>query len=314
MAVMLLTMARVLAFALAIVPAAWGATGPTVVVASGIGCPPREEIEAVLEARLSSADRARMSGWTATVETGLGNTVRVELKSSDGQLQLERMLPVEPSRCAGAGDAVAIIIERRIRELGWSGSMELPEQVPPQRLVRGPTVALVVGPAFWARDGLHPAAALGVRWRPLGGHLALHAGSLLPGARRSTTLTDPAAPASATLSVSETAWPALLGVAWYVDGARLSAAAGPVLVVTIDAGQGEGLGTGQSDTRVTWSAGVGVSAAVKLGHGFETLFSVAGFTDVTHGRFLVESDAGAIEVLSPPRWQWLATIGVGWLP
>lgn len=166
-------------------------------VTAPLDCPDASAIARALQTHEVIAPapgwQARLELASARIAPASGPVLRLHLVRPDGSTALDRplngLLPASGGDCEAAADAIALILERRLRVLTWSSAGRAPEApaetasvhatstpaaaMPPPS-PRGPALTLLAGPS-WASDGaraLSPSVEIRVRLRgPL--HLGL---------------------------------------------------------------------------------------------------------------------------------------------
>ena len=93
-------------------------------------CPDLSQTRAAVMARLGTLKVSR-EGWRARYiighapDSAEGDFVRLELRDPDGELKLQRDLPLEAGACATMSQAIALILERYFRSLIPSPGQDL---------------------------------------------------------------------------------------------------------------------------------------------------------------------------------------------
>jgi hypothetical protein len=265
-------------------------------VEPGSSCPRPQRVEALLAGKVHPPRgpwRVRYRLDEAVLE--------LELVDPAGEVRATRRMRVPPSECEAAAVAVAAVVERFFRDVGWTAGTPLPavatEAAPPRRLDGGVTA----GASLWVADAVRPQAAVGAQVGLGPNRLGL--GVLLPGGTRTLDL-------AAGATVSERVWPLRVSLARLVRGGRLAGEIGPDALFVVGDGRSEGITSTASGMRLVFSLGAAAAVQVPLGApGWGLTVQVAGYRLVAGRRFRIDGASGRF-VLDAPRWQALAGMGI----
>jgi hypothetical protein len=272
-------------------------------VSRGLECPGASAIERALARRVSPAG----PGWRVVVDRveGAGSSLRLRLRQPDGAAVLERVIDLESASCETAADAMALIVERYFRELGWSApqprapapAAELVAVRPPPAEPARPRVLVFAGPMSWTR-GSRPIGVGGELRVRVAGPLHLGAGFLLPGT--STTQTLPGG-GQATLSAVPFVLRALAERRWGTWTGLVSLDA----LLSAERGESSQIARPSSARRFMLAAGGSVGAAW-VPAGRLRLAAEVGVARLIGGTDFAVDGYGP--VLAPPAWQGLAAL------
>jgi hypothetical protein len=270
------------------------AAGPLAVENASSGrCPSEAEVIGALTARLGETARGSVRLVYGAAQDD-PSRLEIELQIDD-RPSLRRRLPAAGS-CAALADAIAIIVDRHLRGIGWTEGTPLPgpPRPPPSGLF--PRLAGTAGGGGWARWAA--TATVGAQVR-LAEPLALELGVVLP--RRSRT--EVLATGARVRADGLLARAGLVAAPWRAGPVNLLA--GPDLLLTIDAGRGEGLEDARGAVRTSVAAGAQAGVRLPFGGRFALCLSAFGWRRVTAQPFTV---GGVGRVLAPPRWQAAALV------
>jgi hypothetical protein len=281
-------------------------------IAASVDCPEAAAIAAALKVHGVAAPGP---GWRAVVEPagddpvppGPGPSLRLRLLRPDGSAAVDRALPGPGRDCGAAADAIALILERQLRDLAWStpvqpdGNGDAPRaaaalrgSTPPAARppARGPALTLLAGPSWSSGDAGALAPAIELRAQLLG---PLHLGL---GALPLGTTADQPLPGGGRARLR--AWPLVArALAQRATGRWRPLAA---LDVGLRLERGESTGIAQPAAR--WRRVLTAGAALGLAwapHPRWRVAAEAGLSRLVRARdFEV---AGHGPVLAPARWQ-----------
>jgi hypothetical protein len=293
------------------------AAAPLVVVRRADSLPGRclasEQVRAAVEARLPGASG---SPWTLGYTDG-ATALDLELRDPQGAVRLQRRLPLA-SGCAGAADAVAIVLERYFRDIGWNAGAPPatvsrpggPQAHPPpgsglrEEPATLPRLSLSVGPALWRSYDWALRVGADVRVR-VAGPVEVSAAVLLPGHTLSEPLDDPAQRAQ-TAGV-----PLRAAVHAATLVGRTELRGGPELLFMRESARTQGIAVTGSAGRSMFGLGLGLATAAPLARGFRLVAQVAVYR--TWGGELTVTRAGEERAVLPlPGWQGILSLGVGY--
>jgi hypothetical protein len=282
----------------------------------GTHCPVREDLTRAIAAR-SGASGPAGQGWMVLYQVDsrtdpeVLNLVTLEIRAPDGQAKLRRALTVGDGSCAGAAEAMALIIERFFRGVQWTAAVPLPEiEREPEAPVVEPIRALALRAGPLVRRNLRladPGLSLDLNWR-FARRLAGAAGVvLLPFAYKDPTDTS--------IQVWSIPVRSSLRAAWTADPFDLQV--GPELVLSIE---GARRVANPTVHRVYLSAGVVGSVSVSASERWGvTLEASAGWNlpraafQVAGGPPTFDNPDGNMEVLNPPRLQAAVTLQLAYV-
>lgn len=137
------------------------ATFPPVAVsvAPGLPCPTAEAVERAITAVREGDPMEPGPGYRLRL-TATGGTIRADLTSPDGVAVWTRALPAGPAACTSGAEALALMVERELRQLAWTAPAAEPTAATGPRPATEPTDAPGPPRAVAAADSRAPAAAI----------------------------------------------------------------------------------------------------------------------------------------------------------
>ena len=285
----------------------------------GESCPSRVQVEAALREALGSDGP---SGWTLSYarevagEAAAGQAaLQMEFFAPTGERRAVRRIPVAAGDCIAAAQAMAVIVERTLRLVGWTRGEALPpSQRPPTPAVKSASVApsppqtpalprLTVGldPALATAPTLGATVFLNLRLRLLGNvHVRLGGQPL------AATTSEPARKGTAHLDSRRYAMAFLF--AGYAR--RVELQAGAEVQLTRDNGSTENIALGGDGTRNLLALGVVAGAALALSSRWRLGVEVGGYRTAVEPEFYVTTDAGRLIVLHRSPWDGLFALRI----
>lgn len=294
-------------------------------------CPSSLEVKSALRQVLGDSDPSGWALWygrdPALPPAERDATVLMELLDPAGERVAVRRIPALPGECAAVGTAMAAVVERSLRGLGWTRGEPLPEsagQRTPAEVVapeharvvipgpatpsanRPPRLVLGAGPSFATSSRLGMNLLLEARVRVVGPLCLRLGGEVLAG---SASESLPSA-GTARVTLSSRAFTVAPWLAFTLGAAELGG--GAVLLIAVDQGTSSNLSPRGSGARAVVAVGAGVGVAVRLasrwrvGLGLD-LVRVAFAPD-----YYVELNGQKtpVPVLAPSPWQGVASAKV----
>ena len=273
-------------------------------------CPSSLQVQSALQQVLGDGERSA-DGWLLSYgrdpsapAAERGASVLMDLVDPAGQHVAVRRIPASPGDCAAMADAMAAVVERSLRILGWTKGAPLPgsprrtaePSAPPVRK-QPPRLVLGAGPAMGSSPRTGTNLLLEARVR-LAGPLFLRAGGLvLPGSDSQTV-------DSGTVHLSSRSFTAAPLAVFALGPVEL--AGGPALLFAVDHGSATNLATAQSGDRMVVAAGAGIGLALALSHRWRLSLGLEGFRVVWGADYFVTLDRKTV-VLSPSPWEGIAS-------
>jgi hypothetical protein len=316
--------ALIAAFMAAAIPDAPGAL-PLRVVSDVAECPSRGEVQAALRQVLGEGQEA--GGWTlwygrdpAAPATERAANLVMELVDPAGERLTVRRIPT--GDCAAIGTAMAAVVERSLRDLGWTQGAPLPESAGPKPSEitaapavsptpqasprdQGPRLVLGVGPLFATSSRLGTNLLIEARVRVFG-PLCLRLGAAaLSGSASESLGAGRVSLSSRTFSL------AALG-AFMLGPVEISG--GPLVLLGADQASSSELQRIGSGTRAVLAVGGGIGVAVPLGKRWRVALELAGARTVFAPETYVNLNGTRTTVLTPPSWQGMAVAKLEFVP
>jgi hypothetical protein len=91
----------------------------SVSVAPGLACPPADAIERAIASVREGDPGAAGPAYRLRVAAA-GDAIRADLTTPDGVAVWTRTLPAGPAACTSGAEALALIVERELRQLAWT--------------------------------------------------------------------------------------------------------------------------------------------------------------------------------------------------
>ncbi len=294
-------------------------------------CPGPGLVDAALETRLgpgAAGTGAGSDSWVLRYEAptanagATGGSLRLTLQDPSGRSRLDRDLSTAGEPCEQRADAIALIVERFFRGIGWTAGAALPgasasAAVAPPTPVSPSPPAPIPAPAHDGAAPLPPRLAVGggavllggraplvgvgldVSAR-IGGSLAASVGVVLPPGEATAAVGAGSATVRSLPIRASGRW------VWRVQSFRL--AAGPEGLLAWESGRTRDIAQPGSESRRVLSVGVVGAADLLVSPRWQVGIEAASHYTVLAHRFTV---GGAGEVLRPPRLQGLILARVG---
>lgn len=317
--------ALVASILVAVVPDGPGAL-PLRVVSDLVECPSRGEVQAALRQVLGEGQAS--GGWTlwygrdpAAPAAERATNLVMELADSAGERLTVRRIPTSPGDCAAIGTAMAAVVERSLRDLGWTQGAPLPESAGPKpREVtataaapapetnpkdQGPRLVLGAGPLFATSSRLGSNLLFEARARAFGPLcLRLGAAALSGSASESLGL--------GRVSLSSRTFSLAALVAFMLGPVEVSG--GPMVLLGADQASSSELQRIGSGTRAVLAVGGGIGVAVPLGKRWRVALELDGARTVFAPEAYVSLNGTRTTVLTPPSWQGMAVAKLEFVP
>lgn len=316
-----------LAALMALLAAALGPGGPAPlrVVSDVAACPSPTEVHSALRQALGEGNSST-GGWTlwygrdpAALAAEREASLLMELVDAKGEHLTTRRIPTPPGDCAAIGTAMAAVVERSLRDLGWTRGDALPESAEtakPIQTVRGPAQAprtmtpiprLVVGagPLLATTARLGTNLSLEARVRVVGPLCLQMRAAALAGSDSESLASGKVSLKSRTFSLAALA-------AHFVKWVELSG--GPVVWLAVDQASSTDLPRVGSGTRVVVAVGAGMGVAVPLGKRWRVGVGLAGTRLAFAPETFVDLNGIRTTVLAPSPWQGMAVAKLEFVP
>lgn len=335
-------MAHLVALVSALVAASLpGAANPTAVrvVSEVVACPSPGEVESALRQVLGEREPTA-GAWTlwygrdpATPAAEREASLLMELADPAGERLLSRRIPAPAGDCAAIGTAVAAVVERSLRDLGWTRGEPLPESAgagpAPESPVAKPDQAVTEAPATFtdaAEKQPVPLVVLGAG--PLVGTSSRLGANLLVDVRArvvgpfclrvgAATLAGSASesvPSGGEGRASLSSRTFMLSPLAALMVAPVELAAGPVVWLAADQASSSNLPRVASGRRLVMVVGAGVGLALPVSKRWRIGLALEGGRVAFAPDTYLESSGTKRTVLAPPPWQGMAAAKLEFVP
>jgi hypothetical protein len=279
-------------------------------------CPTPVEVESALRQVLGDGEWSP-SGWVlsygreaSSAQPGRDATLHMTFLDPGGERLADRHIPATPEDCHAIASAMAAVVERSLRTLGWTRGAALPESARPmparetsKPVARRapPRVVLGAGPSIGssARTGTNLLVAARIR---AAGTLVLRlAGGVLSSSNSQGVGSGTASETSRFFTLAP-----LLAFAFN----RVELAGGPSLLLDFDSGSYARLAQVGSGYRETLAVGAALAIAWHLSARWRLSATLEGFHATLGGDYVVMVNGIRTVVLSPPTWEGIASAQV----
>jgi hypothetical protein len=234
-------------------------------------------------------------------------SVLMELVDPAGERLAVRRIPVSPGDCGAIASAMAAVVERSLRALGWTRGEPLPESsrqtnaTEPSKIpVRKPLPRLVLGagPSIGSSSRTGTNLLLEARVRVAGPFCLRLGGGVLAGS-------DSQKVGSGTTRVTSRYFTASPLSAFALG--RVELAGGPMLLLAVDQGTSSGLATGGTGAREVLAVGAGLGVAARLSTRWRLSLGLEGFRVAFSPDYFVEINGVRTVILAPSPWEGIAS-------
>jgi hypothetical protein len=312
------------------------AAGPLAVrVVSDIAeCPSRIEVRSALRQVFGEGEQEE-GGWTlwygrdpVAPAAERENSVLMELADPTGERLVTRRIPTPAGDCAAIGSAMAAVVERSLRDLGWTRGEPLPESAgarPPAEApaakaealpekpaaptdvekAPGPRVLLGAGPMFGTSSRLGTNLLVDARLRVLGPFYVSLGAAVFAGSASESLAGGRVSLSSRTFTLSPLA-------AVVVGPVEL--AGGPVAWFAVDQASSSDLQNVDKGTRLVMAVGAGIGVALPLSRRWRVGLDLQGVRVAFAPDTYLNLNGTKTKVLAPPSWQGLAAAKLEFVP
>jgi len=235
-----------------------------------------------------------------------------------GERLAERRIPASREDCHAIAGAMAAVVERSLRALGWTRGEPLPvsahkPSVTPIAPVRdsGPTVrqrpprlVLGAGPSAGTSSRTGANLRLEARVRAVGPICLRLGGGLLTGSDSQSVPSGTARMTSRFFTFAALA---------ALESGHVELAGGPSLLLSYDHGSSDLPQVGSGD-RATLALGAAIDFAVRLSPRWRLSAGLEGFRTAASADYFVRINGNQTVVLSPPRWEGVAAVRLEFAP
>lgn len=298
-------------------------------------CPSPIEVRSALRQVLGE-DEQTAGGWTlwygrdpVAPAAEREASVLMELADPTGERLVTRRIPTPTGDCAAIGSAMAAVVERSLRDLGWTRGEPLPESAGPRPPAEspatkagaaspeksatpaevekrpGPRLLLGAGPMFGSSSRLGMNLLVDARLRVLGPFYMRVGAAVLAGSASESLAGGRVSLSSRTFTLSPLA-------ATVVGPVEL--AGGPVVWLAADRASSSGLQQVHEGTRLMMAVGVGIGVAVPLSQRWRVGLDLQGVRTAFAPDTYVDLNKIQTTVLAPPSWQALAAAKLEFVP
>jgi hypothetical protein len=310
-------------------PAAPGSVGVRVVTDIA-ECPSPGAVQSALRQALGEGEHMA-GGWTlwygrdsAVPAAEREASLSMELADPTGERLVSRRILTSAGDCAAIATVMAAVVERSLRDLGWTRGEPLTQPAEPARPAQVtvpkraestdavqkkhvPRLVLGAGPVYATSSRLGTNLLLQARVR-VAGPFCLRLGAAVFAGSASESLSS-AATARVTLSSRSFTLSPL--AAWVVGPVEL--AGGPVVLFATDHASSE-LPRAGSGTRMVMAVGAGVGVAVPLSKRWRIGLDLEGFRVAFAPDAYVDWNGTRTTVLAPSPWQAMASAKLEFVP
>jgi hypothetical protein len=276
-------------------------------------CPSLPQVEAALQQVLGNGQQSA-HGWVLSYgrdasvpEAQRKSSVLMELIDPAGQRLAVRQIPASPGDCGAVASAMAAVVERSLRTLGWTRGEPMPESARPTAVTElvssplrkpSPRLVLAAGPSIGssARAGTNLLLEARVR---VAGPLCIRLGSgVLSGS-------DSEKVGSGTVRLTSRYFTAA-PLATLVAG-RAEFAAGPALLLAFDHGSSASLAQSGSGDREVLALGAAFGVAARLSPRWRLSLGLEGFRVALGADYVVDLAGKRTVVVAPSPWEGIAS-------
>lgn len=277
-------------------------------------CPASAEVQSALRQVLGDGERSA-GGWVlsygrdlSVAEEERDASVLMELIDPAGVRLAVRRIPASSGDCPAVASAMAAVVERSLRTLGWTKGEALPEAArrpsasapsTPTARQRGERLVLGLGPSIGSSPRAGTNLLLEARLRVLGPVFLRLGGGLFSGS-------DSQNVGSSGKANLTTRYFTVAPLAAFARGS-LELAAGPSLLLSFDHGGSAALAQVGSGDREVLAVGLGLGVAVRLAARWRVGLGLEGYRVAVGADYFVALNGVRTVVLSPSPWQGIAS-------
>jgi len=231
----------------------------------------------------------------------------MELIDPAGQRLAVRQIPASPGDCGAIARAMAAVVERSLRTLGWTRGEPMPESARPSNVPQSPAPAarkplprlvLGAGPSIGSSPRIGANLLLEARVRVAGPLCVRLGGEVFSGSESQNVGSGKASLSSRTFTAT-----ALAGFA----RGRVELAGGPALLLAFDHGSSASLAQGGSGDREVLAVGVAIGVAAQLSPRWRLSLGLEGFHVALGADYVVDLAGKKTVVLAPSPWEGIAS-------
>jgi hypothetical protein len=276
-------------------------------------CPSSPQVEVALQQILGDGQQSA-HGWVLSYgrdpsapEAERKSSVLMELIDPAGQRLAVRQIPASPSDCGAVASAMAAVVERSLRSLGWTRGEPMPESARPTSMMESlpspvrrplPRLVLAAGPSIGSSARAGTNLLLEARVRVAGPVCIRLGGGVLSGS-------DSERVGSGTVRLTSRYFTAA-PLATLVAG-RVEFAAGPALLLAFDHGSSASLAQSGSGDREVLALGAAIGVATSLTPRWRLSLGLEGFRVALGADYVVDIAGKRTVVLPPSPWEGIAS-------
>jgi hypothetical protein len=276
-------------------------------------CPSPVQVEAALQQVLGDGQQSA-HGWVLSYgrdafvpEAERKSNVLMELIDPAGQRLAVRQIPASPSDCGAVASAMAAVVERSLRTLGWTRGEPMPESARPTNGTESapspvrkslPRLVLAAGPSIGSSARAGTNLLLEARVRVAGPFYVRLGGGVLSGSDSENVGSGTARLTSRHFTAAP--------LATLVAG-RVEFAAGPALLLAFDHGSSASLAQGGSGDREVLALGAAIGVAARLSPRWRLSLGLEGFRVALGANYVVDLAGKRTVVLTPTPWEGIAS-------
>jgi hypothetical protein len=278
-------------------------------------CPSSVQVQSALRQVLGDGEQSA-GGWVLSYgrdpsapAAERDASVLMELVDPAGERLAVRRIPASPGDCAAIGTAMAAVVERSLRTLGWTRGEPLPESArqtkpteptTPTAQKRVPRLVLGAGPSIGTSPRLGTNLLLEARVHVAGPVCLRLGGGLLAGSENQDVGSG-----TARVTLTSRTFTAAPLAAFALGPVEL--AGGPILLLAVDQGTSSNLATGGSGAREVLAVGAGIGVAARLSARWRLSLGLEGFRVAFGADYFVDIDGKRTVVLPPSPWEGIAS-------
>ena len=280
-----------------------------------VECPSTSELRSALRQVLGEGQWSA-DGWVlayrrdpSAEESDRDASLFMEIIDPAGEHLAERRIPAALQDCPAIAGAMAAVVERSLRTLGWTRGESLPESARPAHATetrkpteqdskptvreRSPRLVLGAGPSMGTSPRTGANLLLEARVRAAGPLCVQLGGGLLSGS-------DSQNVEAGTVRLTSRYFTAAVVVDLALR--RMELAGGPIVLFGFDHGSSSDLDRGGSGYRATLAVGATIAIAVRLSPRWRLGVGLEGFRAAPGADYAVDIGGKRTVVLPPPSW------------
>jgi hypothetical protein len=283
-------------------------------------CPSSLQVQSALRQVLGDGQRSA-GGWVLSYgrdpsapQAERDASVLMELIDPAGQRLAVRQIPASPGDCGAIASAMAAVVERSWRTLGWTRGEPMPDSARPSTVTQprapaarkpGPRLVLGAGPSIGSSPRIGANLLFEARVRVAGPLCMRLGGGVLAGSESQNVGSGKASVSSRTFTAA-----ALAGFAL----GRMELAGGPALLLAFDHASSDSLAQGGSGDREVLAVGAAIGVAARLSPRWRLSLGLEGFRVALAADYVVDLAGTRTVVLAPSPWEGIACAKLEFVP